>query len=140
MNWSSFGNTLQTRAKDLTMLRKITPLALVLALGAFTYSAVTTNAAILQATPAISQATVFNHMDGSSCSFAAFGGAYAGPATLVGSASGNVSAQCNASLVAGSPVGSAIRVRGVPVGTVLGPVFCDIQYTRSGNANVSCHN
>ena len=83
---------------------------------------------------------MFNHMDGSSCSFSAFGGDYSGPATIVQSGSGRVNAQCNASLVSGSAVDSATRQTDIPVGTIFGLVFCDVQYTRSGKANVSCHN
>ena len=47
------------------------------------------------------QAQLFNHADGASCAFATFGGFYVGPATIVQTNSGNVNAQCDASLVAG---------------------------------------
>ena len=99
-------------------------------------------ASVVSFVPALanSPAIVFNHADGSTCTFVAFGGAYNGPATIVQSGSGQVNAQCNASLVLGRAVGSAIRVTDIPTGTVFGPVFCDVQYTRSGKANVSCHN
>ena len=102
--------------------------------------ALITAVVLLWPASAISQATVFNHMDNASCSFSAFGGDYAGPATIVLSGSGKVNAQCNASLVAGSPVASATRVRDVPFGSIFGLIFCDAQYTTSGRASVACHN
>ena len=87
-------------------------------------------------------AIVFNHADvGASCLFPAFGGTYAGPATLVVAPNGKCNAQCNATLIAGAPVSSATRFTAVivqpPCGT---PLPCDVQITPSGKANVNCHN
>ncbi len=90
--------------------------------------------------PAMSQAMLFNHADGAVCSFSAFGGDYGGMVTIVLTGSGRVNVQCNAKLVSGSAVASATRVTDVPIGTIFGPVLCDVRYTRSGNANVHCHN
>ena len=67
------------------------------------------------------------------------GGKYVGPATFVGTSSGEVNVQCTAVLVAGSEVkDSAVRLASIPFSTHVGDAFCDITLTPSGHALVKC--
>jgi len=84
-------------------------------------------------------ATVLNHPDGLQCFFSAAGGFYNGPATLVETPSGNVNGQCNATVIAGSPVTSNTKftaVFGSPFGRVTGRCVL----TPSGNGNCNFKN
>lgn len=97
-------------------------------------------------TSAEAAAEVYTHGDGFLCTLNLVGvpgipnGTYVGPTTIVASAAGKRALQCNAVLVAGSPVPtSAERVVGVLTPTPVGDVFCDITVTPSGHANMNCH-
>lgn len=84
-------------------------------------------------------ATVLNHPDGLQCFFIAAGGLYNGPATLVATPSGNVNGQCNASVIAGSAVGSNTQFTAV-FNSPFGPITGSCVLNKAGNGNCSFHN
>jgi hypothetical protein len=84
-------------------------------------------------------ATVYNHADGQTCVITLSNAAYTGDGTLVQTPKGRVNAQCDATLIAGTPVDMATRTLGVTAGSPFGPLPCDIVETPLGNASMTCH-
>ena len=81
-------------------------------------------------------AFVLNKADGLACLASLPPNFYFGPAVLVITPSGNVTFDCNASLILGPGVSRGTVTRGVggPLGTT-----CQVTETPSGNANATCH-
>ena len=96
------------------------------------FTVLVTGATSLQADPAV----VFNHADGTSCTFFVDDAVYVGPATLVANNGGEVNAQCNAVLIAGDPPEKVERISDLVFGTPVGSIVCDIVLTPSGNGNM----